>query len=74
VCDKTAREGRGQRFRDSRCGSPGPFPSRWTQATKEQGTGTPRRVYAVGRLGAKREIPVETIYTKFLTLPVSAHN
>ena len=35
VSDETGRHGRSQRFRDSRCGSPGPLPSRWSQATKE---------------------------------------
>jgi len=31
----TGKEGRGQRLRDSRCGSHGPVPNRWTQATGE---------------------------------------
>ena len=46
------------RIRDSRCGSPGPVPSRWTQATKKYGAETPGRTYAVGASGAKTEIPV----------------
>lgn len=57
MSDGTGRQGRGQPFRDSRRGSPGPVPSRWTQAASKWGAGTPGRAYTADRLEAKMEIP-----------------
>jgi hypothetical protein len=59
VSDKTGWKGRGQQLRDStwarrdRVPSPGPGQRKYSCA------GVPKRIYSVGLLGAKTEIPAQ---------------
>jgi len=59
VSDKTGWKGRGQQLRDSGWGTRDPVPRPGTAKENNDALEPPERVYSVGLLGPKTEIPTK---------------